>query len=148
VLKPFHRHTYVCLSLKRLILMDKCKKGSGLHWDVVLLSILNVPGALFGGPWICAATVRAIAHCSALTVMSTTHAPGESPKVVEVRGKSGLPLSRLLGISFLTLGIQINGLQPSLYLYLSDWQSFCLLCSGWYPMVSSLGCSSTWVYHL
>lgn len=66
--------------------MDKCKKGSGLHWDVVLLSILNVPGALFGGPWICAATVRAIAHLSALTVMSTTHAPGESPKVVEVRG--------------------------------------------------------------
>jgi len=67
--------------------MDKCKKGSGLHWDVVLLCLLNVPGALFGGPWICAATVRAIAHLSALTVMSTTHKPGESPKIVEVRGK-------------------------------------------------------------
>ena len=68
--------------------MDKCQKGSGLHWDVVLLCLLNVPGALFGGPWICAATVRAIAHLSALTVMSTTHKPGESPKVVEVRGES------------------------------------------------------------
>jgi hypothetical protein len=67
--------------------MDKCKKGSGLHWDVVLLCMLNVPGALFGGPWICAATVRAIAHLSALTVMSTTHKPGESPKVVDVKGK-------------------------------------------------------------
>ena len=66
--------------------MDKCKKGSGLHWDVVLLCMLNVPGALFGGPWICAATVRAIAHLSALTVMSTTHKPGESPKVVDVKG--------------------------------------------------------------
>lgn len=70
--------------------MDKCKKGSGLHWDVVLLSILNVPGAVFGGPWICAATVRAIAHLSALTVMSTTHAPGESPKLVDVKGNIGI----------------------------------------------------------
>ena len=74
------------MKIHRLILMDKCKKGSGLHWDVVLLSILNVPGALVGGPWICAATVRAIAHLSALTVMSTTHAPGESPKFVDVKG--------------------------------------------------------------
>jgi hypothetical protein len=73
-------------NLFRLILMDKCKKGSGLHWDVVLLCLINVPVALFGGPWICAATVRAIAHLSALTVMSTTHKPGESPKVVDVKG--------------------------------------------------------------
>ena len=62
------------------------KKGGGLHWDIVLLCFINTLGAIFGGPWICAATVRGVAHVSALTVMSTTHAPGEAPHVVEVKG--------------------------------------------------------------
>ena len=34
----------------------------------------------------CVAQVRAMTHMAALTVMSTNHAPGESPKVVEVKG--------------------------------------------------------------
>lgn len=67
--------------------MDKAKKGRGVHWDIVLLCICNMIAGLFGGPWICAATVRAMSHLGALTVMSTTHAPGESPKVVDVKGK-------------------------------------------------------------
>ena len=62
------------------------KKGGGLHWDIVLLCFINTLGAIFGGPWICAATVRGVAHVSALTVMSTTHAPGEAPHIVEVKG--------------------------------------------------------------
>jgi len=66
--------------------MERCKKSSGLHWDIVLLCILNVPAALFGGPWMCVAQVRAMTHLSALTIMSTNHAPGETPKVVEVKG--------------------------------------------------------------
>jgi hypothetical protein len=37
--------------------MEKCKKSSGLHWDIVLLCILNVPATLFGGPWMCVAQV-------------------------------------------------------------------------------------------
>ena len=66
--------------------MDKLKKGRGVHWDIVLLSLLNLISGLFGGPWICAATVRAMSHLAALTVMSTTHAPGESPKIVDIKG--------------------------------------------------------------
>jgi len=66
--------------------MDKAKKGSGLHWDIVLLCLLNSIAGLLGGPWICVATVRAMSHLSALTVMSTTHAPGESAKVIEIKG--------------------------------------------------------------
>ena len=62
------------------------KKGGGLHWDIVLLCLINTGCAIFGGPWICAATVRGVAHVSALTVMSTTHAPGEAPHIVEVKG--------------------------------------------------------------
>ena len=71
----------------RLIMMDRSsKKGNGLHLDIVLLSLINFLGSIFGGPWICAATVRAVSHVSALTVMSTTHAPGEAPHIVEVKG--------------------------------------------------------------
>jgi solute carrier family 4 anion exchanger 2 len=60
-------------------------------------------GALFGGPWICAATVRAVSHTAALTVMSTTHAPGESPKIVAVKDQrlTAFAVSVLLGISVL-----------------------------------------------
>ncbi len=81
--------------IHRLIIMERCKKSSGLHWDIVLLCILNVPATLFGGPWMCVAQVRAMTHLSALTVMSTNHAPGETPKVVEVKGKKNKKDSKL-----------------------------------------------------
>ena len=53
-----------------------------------------------GGPWICAATVRAVSHVSALTVMSTDHAPGEPPRIVGVKDQrlSFLFVSIILGI--------------------------------------------------
>merc|ERR1711936_1509500 len=75
--------THIC----ELIMMEKTKeeKGAGLHLDIVLLSLLNMFCAIFGGPWICAATVRAVSHVSALTVVATTHVPGEAPKVIGVR---------------------------------------------------------------
>ena len=76
-------------------------KGAGVHWDIVLLCGLNCLGSFFGSPWVCAATVRAVAHVSALTVMSTTHAPGEQPKIVNVKDQrvSFLLVSILLGVS-------------------------------------------------
>lgn len=46
------------------------KKGSGLHMDIVLLSLLNVGCGFFGMPWHCAATVRSVTHVSAVTIMS------------------------------------------------------------------------------
>lgn len=33
-----------------------------------------------------AATVRSVAHVSSLTVMSRTHAPGQKPHIIEVKG--------------------------------------------------------------
>lgn len=55
----------------------------------------------FGLPWVCAATVRSIAHVSALTVMSRTHAPGEKPHLVEVKEQriSALTVAALIGLS-------------------------------------------------
>lgn len=41
-----------------------------------------------GAPFVCVATVRSVSHVSALTVMSTDHAPGEKPYIKEVKGES------------------------------------------------------------
>lgn len=49
----------------------KLKKGSGFHWDIVLICFLNSICGMFGMPWHCAATVRSVAHISSVTVMST-----------------------------------------------------------------------------
>ena len=91
--------THIC----QLIMMEKTKekKGAGLHLDIVLLSLINLVSGIVGGPWICAATVRAVSHVSALTVMSTTNVPGESPKVIGIRDQrlTAFTVSVLLGIS-------------------------------------------------
>jgi len=91
--------THIC----ELIMMEKTKeaKGAGLHLDIVLLSLINFGCGVFGGPWICAATVRAVSHVSALTVMSTTNVPGETPKVAGIRDQrvSFTTVSILLGVS-------------------------------------------------
>ena len=87
-----------------LIMMDRSSsKGNGLHLDIVLLSLINFVGSIFGGPWICAATVRAVSHVSALTTMSTTHTRGEGLHTVEVKDQrlSALLVSILLGLSVL-----------------------------------------------
>ncbi|XP_055373178.1 anion exchange protein 3-like [Condylostylus longicornis] len=77
------------------------KKGSGLHFDIVLLCLLNALCGCLGFPWHCAATVRSVAHVSAVTVMSRTHAPGELPTVVEVKEQrlSGFFVAVLIGLS-------------------------------------------------
>nr|XP_022905719.1 anion exchange protein 2 isoform X2 [Onthophagus taurus] len=81
----------------------KLKKGSGFHLDIVILCLINIGNGFFGAPWICAATVRSIAHVAALTIMSRTHAPGEKPHIIEVKEQrvSGLIVSVLMGLSVL-----------------------------------------------
>lgn len=64
----------------------KLKKGSGFHLDIVLVCLSNVGCGLIGAPFMCAATVRSVAHVSALTVMSSNHAPGDKPFIVDVKG--------------------------------------------------------------
>ncbi|XP_043865957.1 band 3 anion transport protein isoform X8 [Drosophila mojavensis] len=79
------------------------KKGSGLHWDIVLLCLLNTFCGLFGMPWHCAATVRSVTHVSSVTVMSRTHAPGESPRIIDVKEQrlSGFFVCVMIGLSVL-----------------------------------------------
>ena len=149
--------THIC----ELIMMEKTKeeKGAGLHLDIVLLSFLNMFCALLGGPWICAATVRAVSHVSALTVMSTTNVPGESPKVIGVRdqrvtativsilvGASVLmapilklvPFAVLFGV-FLYMGVSgMNGVQ------FFDRLTLCFMPVKHHPSVSYVKKVKTW----
>ncbi|KAK0400215.1 hypothetical protein QR680_003408 [Steinernema hermaphroditum] len=99
------------------------KKGSGMHWDLVLMGGCAFLCSVLGLPWMCAAAVQSLAHCSSLTKMRKS-APGERPqvdKVIEQRvttiGVSimmgafafagsylRLPLASLFGV-FLYLGV-------------------------------------------
>lgn len=65
----------------------KLQKGSGFHLDIVLVSVCNFMCGIIGAPWMSAATVRSVAHVSSLTVMSRTHAPGQKPHIIEVKGQ-------------------------------------------------------------
>ena len=63
----------------------RLKKGSGYHLDLLLCGIYAGIGGVMGLPFVTIATVRSVTHVSALSVYSRTHAPGESPKLIEVK---------------------------------------------------------------
>ncbi|XP_059167054.1 anion exchange protein 3-like isoform X2 [Physella acuta] len=79
----------------------KLKKGSGYHIDQLILGFLTFLGGLFGLPWMCAATVRTVAHISALSVYSSTHAPGEKPQLLGVKEQrvTNFCVHLLIGVS-------------------------------------------------
>ena len=56
-------------------------------WDTLEHALLILAHFIIchvGVPFVCAATVRSVAHTSALTVVSRSHAPGEHPKLEKV----------------------------------------------------------------
>ncbi|ESP03217.1 hypothetical protein LOTGIDRAFT_137764, partial [Lottia gigantea] len=95
----------------------KLKKGSGFHLDQFLMGFLTFVCGCLGLPWMCAATVRTIAHVSSLSVMSRTHAPGEKPKLVEVKEQrlTNVMVSLMIGVS-LTLGVVLKNI-PTMVLF-------------------------------
>ncbi|XP_050953881.1 anion exchange protein 2b isoform X4 [Labeo rohita] len=76
-------------------------KGSGFHLDLLLIVTLGGTSALFGLPWMAAATVRSVTHANALTVMSKAVAPGDKPRIQEVKEQrvTGLLVAVLVGLS-------------------------------------------------
>ena len=60
-------------------------KGSGYHLDLLLIGLFATVCGLMGFPYVCPATLRSISHISALSVWSQTHAPGEKPRLLEVK---------------------------------------------------------------
>ncbi|CAI5762852.1 anion exchange protein 3 isoform X1 [Podarcis lilfordi] len=79
----------------------KLIKGSGFHLDLLLIGTMGGLCALFGLPWLTAATVRSVTHVNALTVMSKAIAPGEKPKIEEVKEQrvTGVLIAGLVGLS-------------------------------------------------
>ncbi|CAL9692967.1 unnamed protein product [Knipowitschia caucasica] len=75
----------------------KMIKGSGFHFDLLLLVVMGGISSVFGVPWLSAATVRSVTHANALTVMSKGPKP-EIEKVVEQR-ISGIAVAMLVGVS-------------------------------------------------
>lgn len=77
----------------------KLLKGSGFHLDLLLIGTMGGLCALFGLPWLTAATVRSVTHVNALTVMSKAIAPGEKPRIEEVKEQrvTGVLIAALVG---------------------------------------------------
>ncbi|KAK6292803.1 hypothetical protein J4Q44_G00363040 [Coregonus suidteri] len=76
-------------------------KGSGFHLDLLVIVVLGGTSALFGLPWMAAATVRSVTHANALTVMSKAVAPGDKPRIQEIKEQrvTGLLVAVLVGLS-------------------------------------------------
>ncbi|XP_059182588.1 anion exchange protein 2b isoform X1 [Centropristis striata] len=89
--------TTLIVSKKERMLM----KGSGFHLDLLLIVVLGGSSALFGLPWMAAATVRSVTHVNALTVMSKAVAPGDKPRIQEVKEQrvTGLLVAIMVGMS-------------------------------------------------
>uniref|UniRef100_A0A3Q3VLL0 Anion exchange protein n=1 Tax=Mola mola TaxID=94237 RepID=A0A3Q3VLL0_MOLML len=77
----------------------KMVKGSGFHFDLLVLVGMGGLSAIFGMPWLSAATVRSVTHANALTVMSKGPKP-VIEKVMEQR-ISGILVALLVGLSIL-----------------------------------------------
>ncbi|CAD5226586.1 unnamed protein product [Bursaphelenchus xylophilus] len=81
---------FVETEITELLLSRKergCVKGSGMNWDLILIGVCALLCSIFGLPWMCAAAVQSLAHCSSLTV-TKKKAPGarlEVERVIEQR---------------------------------------------------------------
>ncbi|KAG7525720.1 anion exchange protein 2-like [Solea senegalensis] len=80
----------------------KLLKGTGFHLDLLIIVMVGGVSALFGLPWLSAATVRSVTHTNALTVMSKAVAPGDKPRIQEVKEQrvTGFLVALLVGKSF------------------------------------------------
>ncbi|CAI5677137.1 anion exchange protein 2 isoform X1 [Oreochromis niloticus] len=76
-------------------------KGTGFHVDLLIIVVVGGVSALFGLPWLSAATVRSVTHTNALTVMSKAVAPGDKPRIQEVKEQrvTGFLVAVLVGLS-------------------------------------------------
>ncbi|KAG7525719.1 anion exchange protein 2-like [Solea senegalensis] len=79
----------------------KLLKGTGFHLDLLIIVMVGGVSALFGLPWLSAATVRSVTHTNALTVMSKAVAPGDKPRIQEVKEQrvTGFLVALLVGLS-------------------------------------------------
>lgn len=82
-------------------------KGSGFHFDLLLLVTMGGIASVFGVPWLSAATVRSVTHANALTVMSKGPKP-EIEKVLEQR-ISGMLVAIMVGECHSQVSLEAKG---------------------------------------
>uniref|UniRef100_A0A1A8GSN8 Anion exchange protein n=1 Tax=Nothobranchius korthausae TaxID=1143690 RepID=A0A1A8GSN8_9TELE len=138
-------------------------KGSGFHLDLLLIVVLGGCSALFGLPWMAAATVRSVTHVNSLTVMSKAVAPGDKPRIQEVKEQrvTGLLVAVMVGLSivisdllrqiplavlfgiFLYMGVMsLNGIQ------LTERMKLLLMPPKYHPDHTYVRKVRTWRMHL
>ncbi|KAF7213491.1 anion exchange protein 2b isoform X1 [Nothobranchius furzeri] len=138
-------------------------KGSGFHLDLLLIVVLGGCSALFGLPWMAAATVRSVTHVNSLTVMSKAVAPGDKPRIQEVKEQrvTGLLVAIMVGLSivisdllrqiplavlfgiFLYMGVMsLNGIQ------LTERMKLLLMPPKYHPDHTYVRKVRTWRMHL
>ncbi|XP_051554781.1 anion exchange protein 2-like isoform X2 [Myxocyprinus asiaticus] len=76
-------------------------KGSGFHLDLLIIVMAGGISAMFGLPWLTGATVRSVTHANSLTVMSKAVAPGDKPRIQEVKEQrvTGFLVALFVGLS-------------------------------------------------
>jgi len=81
----------------------KLKKGVGYNLDLFVLGLLVGLCSILGLPWMCATPVHTLSHFHALTVISTNHAPGEHPRLIEVKEQrlTNIVIHLLIGFTVL-----------------------------------------------
>lgn len=93
-------------------------KGSGFHLDLLLIVVLGGTLAIFGLPWLAGATVRSVTHVNALTVMSKAVAPGDKPRIQEVKEQrvTGLLVAVMVGECLTREPAPLTPVQPHLHI--------------------------------
>ncbi|CAL9689466.1 unnamed protein product [Knipowitschia caucasica] len=66
-----------------LIVSKRIVKGTGFHSDLLVIVVVGGVSALFGLPWLSAATVRSVTHANALTITYKPHTEEEKPHPLE-----------------------------------------------------------------
>lgn len=69
--------------------------------DLFIIGGISALSGIMGLPFVSAASVRSITHVSALSTYSHTHAPGEKPKLIDVKEQrvTGLMVHIMIGES-------------------------------------------------
>lgn len=88
---------------------NKLKKGSGLHLDMLIISLITAMTSLLGMPWMVAATAQSVAHIRSLEEyeqVTSTNADGASETTPKFKGLqeqrvSGLGIHAFIGASVL-----------------------------------------------
>ncbi|KAJ0012207.1 hypothetical protein NQD34_013182 [Periophthalmus magnuspinnatus] len=60
-----------------LIVSKRVVKGTGFHVDLLIIVLVGGVSALFGLPWLSAATVRSVTHANALSITAPARPPQE-----------------------------------------------------------------------